>query len=353
MPPTSRGQAPPFRSSAIGASAGGLEAFTQAPPGAAGRYRHGVRPGAAPGADARQRLGGDPVPRDPHAGHGGPRRAAGRAEPRLRDPAGPEHDHRPGHAASFSPREARGQQRPDRPVLPLAGGGPGGTRRSAWSCRARATDGTLGLEEIKAEGGITFAQDDTAQHDEHAAQRHRRRLRGLRAAPGRDRPRDRAHRPAPVRGAGIARAPDRARRADPQLRVLQLLRERHRRRLRALQVQHALPPHHAPHGPAQAGRAAGVRCSSCERTPAEVRGALPGHPDQRHQLLPRPGGVRGAQDARCFPRLLKDRAAPRPGALWVLGCSTGRGGLLPRHRLHGSAPKPRAAPCRCRSSPPT
>src|SRR5215210_3150205 len=26
-----------------------------------------------------------------------------------------------------------------------------------------ATDGTLGLEEIKAEGGITFAQDDTAQ----------------------------------------------------------------------------------------------------------------------------------------------------------------------------------------------
>jgi two-component system CheB/CheR fusion protein len=28
-----------------------------------------------------------------------------------------------------------------------------------------ATDGTLGLEEIKAGGGITFAQDDTAQHD--------------------------------------------------------------------------------------------------------------------------------------------------------------------------------------------
>ena len=28
-----------------------------------------------------------------------------------------------------------------------------------------ATDGTLGLEEIKAEGGITFAQDDTAEYD--------------------------------------------------------------------------------------------------------------------------------------------------------------------------------------------
>jgi len=28
-----------------------------------------------------------------------------------------------------------------------------------------ATDGTLGLEEIKAAGGITFAQNETAQHD--------------------------------------------------------------------------------------------------------------------------------------------------------------------------------------------
>ena len=28
-----------------------------------------------------------------------------------------------------------------------------------------ATDGTLGLEEIKAASGITFAQDETAQHD--------------------------------------------------------------------------------------------------------------------------------------------------------------------------------------------
>ena len=28
-----------------------------------------------------------------------------------------------------------------------------------------ATDGTLGLEAIKAEGGITFAQDDSAKHD--------------------------------------------------------------------------------------------------------------------------------------------------------------------------------------------
>jgi CheB methylesterase len=28
-----------------------------------------------------------------------------------------------------------------------------------------ATDGTVGLEAIKAEGGITFAQDDSARHD--------------------------------------------------------------------------------------------------------------------------------------------------------------------------------------------
>ena len=32
------------------------------------------------------------------------------------------------------------------------------------------SDGTLGLEEIKAAGGITFAQDrDSAQYDGHAA----------------------------------------------------------------------------------------------------------------------------------------------------------------------------------------
>ena len=60
-------------------------------------------------------------------------------------------------------REVKGQHRPiDQFLRSLA---------EDWGHRAigvilsgSATDGTLGLEAIKAEGGITFAQDDTAQH---------------------------------------------------------------------------------------------------------------------------------------------------------------------------------------------
>ena len=44
-----------------------------------------------------------------------------------------------------------------------------------------ATDGTLGLEAIKSEGGITFAQDNSAKYDFNAAERHRGRLRGFRS----------------------------------------------------------------------------------------------------------------------------------------------------------------------------
>ena len=42
-----------------------------------------------------------------------------------------------------------------------------------------ATDGTLGLEAIKAEGGITFAQDDSARYDSMPRSARGRRLRGL------------------------------------------------------------------------------------------------------------------------------------------------------------------------------
>ena len=63
------------------------------------------------------------------------------------------------------------------------------------------------------------------------------------------------------------------------------------------------------------------------------RRALPGHPDQRHELLPRPGGVRGAQ-GEGLPGAAP-RAARRhdPLRVWVLGLLDRRGGLLARHRL--------------------
>ena len=58
--------------------------------------------------------------------------------------------------------------------------------------------------------------------------------------------------------------------------------------------------------------------------PGEVADALPGHADQRHQLLPRPRGLRGAQDTR-VPR--RSSRSTRDSAsrirVWVPGCSTG------------------------------
>ena len=69
-----------------------------------------------------------------------------------------------GGALRLTPRrEVKGQHRPiDHFLRSLA---------EDWGHQAigvilsgSATDGTLGLEAIKAEGGITFAQDDTAQH---------------------------------------------------------------------------------------------------------------------------------------------------------------------------------------------
>jgi two-component system, chemotaxis family, CheB/CheR fusion protein len=60
--------------------------------------------------------------------------------------------------------EARGQHRPiDYFFRSLAEDH--GPKAIGVVLSGTATDGTLGLEEIKAEGGITFAQDDTAQHN--------------------------------------------------------------------------------------------------------------------------------------------------------------------------------------------
>lgn len=64
----------------------------------------------------------------------------------------------------LGPRETAGQQRViDHFFRSLAGDQ--GHRAIGIVLSGTATDGTLGLEEIKAAGGITFAQDETAQHD--------------------------------------------------------------------------------------------------------------------------------------------------------------------------------------------
>src|SRR6516164_2411715 len=70
-----------------------------------------------------------------------------------------------GGVLQLSPRtETRGQHRPiDAFFRSLAEDQ--GHKAIGVILSGTATDGTLGLEAIKAEGGITFAQDDTAQHD--------------------------------------------------------------------------------------------------------------------------------------------------------------------------------------------
>src|SRR5215813_1985359 len=61
-------------------------------------------------------------------------------------------------------RESRGQHRPiDLFLRTLAEDQ--GHKAIGVILSGSATDGTLGLEEIKAAGGITIAQDDSAQHD--------------------------------------------------------------------------------------------------------------------------------------------------------------------------------------------
>ena len=117
---------------------------------------------------------------------------------------------------------------------------PGWTQGRGVVLSGTATDGTLGLRAIKAEGGITFAQDGTALH-EGMPQSASLRLRGFRALPGME----------------------------------------------------GLKPY----------------LHSLRTTPGEVEAPLPGHPDQRHQLLPQPVRLRGTQGQglpqagrRAFPR---------------------------------------------------
>ena len=200
----------------------------------------------------------------------------------------------------------------DRPPDAVAGAGrrPPGDRRGPLGRRHRRGAGRQGdqggrRDHLRPERG----DGDPRQH---APQRHRLGLRRLRA--GR-RPRS-AHelgpdRPPPLRpfarrvpgprvgadGRGAGPAAD-----------LRAAAGRHRRRLLAVQAEHdpapGPPPDDAPPlradgrlrpGPAGAPRGAG--------------GAVPGLPDPRHLVLPRPGGLRGA--AAGDPPGDHPRAAPR------------------------------------------
>ena len=304
----------------VGASAGGLEAFTQllkALPADTGMAFVLVQH-LAP--DARQRPGGDPVAGDDDAGHGGPGRADGRAEPRLRDPARPEHDHRPAGRCSSCRARAAGQHRPGRSVLPRAGGRPAapGHRRGPVRHRHRRHP-RAGSDQGGGRHHLRPGRHGPARG--HAAQRHRLRLRGLRAAAGRDRPGDRPHRPTPVRGAG-GRAPRRrtTSRTSPRscncsttppasisrhYKVNTLYRRITRRMV--LQKMDGLTEY--------------VRF--LRQTPAEVDALYQDILISVTSFFRDPESFE-ALKSKVFPRLLKDRSRNDPVRLWTLGCSTGQ-----------------------------
>ncbi len=146
-----------------------------------------------------------------------------------------------------------------------------------------------------------------------------------------------------------------------------------RPRLLPVQAEHDRAPHRAAHGAAP-DRAAGRLRALPPAEPGGGRGAVLRSADRRHQLLPRPRGLRGSA-ARSDPALCSpSKPAGAPIRVWVPGCSTGEEAysiaiLLQehlddpesslssagvRHRSSTAAPSSGPAPASIRpASPPT
>ncbi len=167
----------------------------------------------------------------------------------------------------------------------------------------------------------------------HAPQRDGLRGGGLRDAARRDRARAGAHRKAPAgrtrcRRAGHAARPPGS--GDPaHLRAAARVA---RRGLHQLQAQHHQPAHHAAH--ALEPRHHARRIPEDPRVHAgRGRRPLPRHPDQRHELLPQSRGLRGAQD-RGLPAHHGAEDAQRHAARLGAGLLDGRGSVFARHGVH-------------------
>ena len=129
--------------------------------------------------------------------------------------------------------------------------------------------------------------------------------------------------PLSARRRDVPEAPDRDGSAEEFQRVIAALRAQHRRRFQPVSRLH----HQAAHRPAHAAARihVGERLRPVHRTrPRRSQRALSRRPDQRHQLLPRPGDVRGPQAAASFRRSSTARPTGMPVRVWVPGCSTGQ-----------------------------
>ena len=177
----------PFPIVGIGASAGGLEAFTQLLAHLPAQHRDGLRARAAPRSPPREPADRSPGPRHPDAGHRGEPGASGRTRSRLHHPAQHHHGDRPRRA-------------PDHPARGGARSAPAGR-----SLPARARPGAAGPGDRRGALGHGLGRDARAFGDQgggrdhlrpgaglgaawrHAAQRHRQRRGGLRVAARGDR----------------------------------------------------------------------------------------------------------------------------------------------------------------------
>src|SRR6516164_3685613 len=230
----------------------------------------------------------------------------------------------------LSPRtETRGQHRPIDPFFRSLAEDQG-HKAIGVILSGTATDGTLGLETIKAEGGITFAQDDTAQHDsmprsavaagcvdfvlppDEIAKEIARIGRHPNVAP--------SPLPLSAEGRGVGGEGDSAR--EPNLGpVLELLRNakevdfthyKHNtlyRRITRRMVLHKME-----------GLKDYLRL--LQSNPAEVEALYQGLLISVTNFFRNPETF-AVLKTKVFPKLTQDRSRHEPVRIWVLGCSTG------------------------------
>ena len=337
-------ESPTFPIVGIGASAGGLEAFRQllerlpADTGMAFVLVQHLDP------DAREPAARDPARAgDRDAGARG-RRDGMRVEPDHVYVIPPEHRHDASRTGACSSRRAptRGRahcrsttscarsprSRASRAIgVVLSGTGIGRHARAARRSRRRAASRSRRTSDPPSTTACRAARSPPACVDfVLPPARSPREL-------ARHRPRTPTSRPPPP----SRHRQDAGRRARRSARSSRVLRD-------ATGVDFA---HYKPTTRPAAHRAADGRCSGIDdargrtlelpasRRPTRSQALYRRPPDQRHQLLPRPGGVRGARARRCFPSSLKRRGADEPVRDLGAGLLDRRGGLLARDRAAG------------------
>ena len=353
-------KAPPLRSNfpvvGIGASAGGLAAFTQLlssiPPTAAWRScssSTSIR-------RTRSFLGEALAKATRCRSTPGRGRHAGRAQPRLRHPAQRGPRHFDGDSLTLLPRDDEARK----PHLPI-------------DLFFRALAAERGSQAI----GVVLSGDRVRRHrgpaGDQGGERHHLRAgsadrrsstacRTARSTPASSTTRCRI--PALAAGAGAAEPPPVRRRARCEREAGDRRRARSRRsspscatpigrRLQRVQAGHASSG-------ALARRMALRQVDDLQELPALLADAtrrdprpLRRHPHSRHLVLPRPGRLRDARSRSVFPEILKakadGRADPRVGGRLL----DGRGGLLARHRAAGAPWRGTHSRTRSRSSDPT